>query len=70
MKKKQIALKKLALSKETISALTVNTQQAAVGGGVSENTLCQICIRPITVTCQASVCNTYCNIPTCGGISQ
>ncbi|PSK92456.1 class I lanthipeptide [Taibaiella chishuiensis] len=70
MKKKQIVLKKLTLSKEVISELTTNTQQGVVGGVQSADTLCQICIRPITVTCRASVCDTYCNVPTCGGISQ
>lgn len=62
MKKKNLFLKKLTLSKETVSLLNEHHQNAVAGGGHSLNTLCEVCIRPITVTCQASVCLTFCNV--------
>ncbi len=68
MKKKTLDLKKLTLSKETVSVLNGQYKNAVVGG--DSGTLCEKCIRPITVTCQNSVCYTFCNIPTCMGISN
>lgn len=73
MKKKNLNLKKLTLNKATVSLLNEHAQGAVVGGDNSVTicgSLCEDCIRPITVTCRASVCQTYCNIPTCMGISK